>query len=304
MNSKPNRYLMLSYLGQSGSTIAQYKPNSNEMSTRYQWKLNWSETARFKASVSGQQFISSIYDNMWQLECWPNGWRDDLAGNMSLYLRLLNPPPFVHKIRVKYSLQCTEMKRKRAMNYEFDAEENQSWGEPKFIPLAAVQDARCLTFTVEMDYVGFTFMKRKKGNVHRMVDPLHIQQIITADQPVQESLQKEHPRKSMKRKHSVTNKGGTDKGDENVNESMELLMKEMKEMKQQMQYQEKLKSIAMKAMSIKMEEQRKVIQTLQGQMQQMSMEMERLKERAGHPGNVEADRELTESCTEDKGHDV
>ena len=125
MNSKPNRYLMLSYLGQSGSAISQYKPTTNELSTKYQWNLDWSETNRFKTSVTGQQFISRIFDNMWQLECWPNGWREDLAGNMSLYLRLLNPPPMVQKIRVKYSLQCIEMKRKRVMNYEFDTDENQ-----------------------------------------------------------------------------------------------------------------------------------------------------------------------------------
>ena len=55
----------------------------------------------------------------------------------------------------------------------------QSWGEPKFIPLAAVHNAEVLTFVVEMEILNVTFYKTKsRGDIRQIVDPLHIQQII------------------------------------------------------------------------------------------------------------------------------
>ena len=84
--------------------------------------------------------------------------------------------------------------------------------------------------------------------------------------------------RSSKRIVTEMDKEGRDE-DTNVdgNEKLDELAAEMKEMKRQMEYQDKLRNISMKAISVSVEEQNTELQKLQVQIQEMSMEMDNLK---------------------------
>ena len=149
-----------------------------------------------------------------------------------------------------------------------------------------------MTFVVEMEILSVTFVKTKsKGDIRQIVDPLHIQQIITSDSKIKESIGKDmskltRQKSSSKSKHTDTDRGeGRDEdtnGNGKGNGKVAALAAEMKEMKRQMEYQDKLRNISMKAMSVRVEEQKKEIQRLQVQIQEMSMEMSSLKAQFGH----------------------
>ena len=149
--------------------------------TKFEWNLKNMEIEWFKRSRNGQQFISPIFANQWQLSCYPNGCNHKYAGKMSLYLLWLNPPHFVESVRCKIAFQCPESGATWNATKVHSFEHGASFGISDFVALSSIIDSESLTISVDIAVVDLTYFSVDTLEDQEIRDPVQIAHILTAD---------------------------------------------------------------------------------------------------------------------------
>ena len=168
----------------SQNQINQLPAQQTANDTKFEWNLENMEIEWFKRSRNGQQFISPIFANQWQLSCYPNGCNHKYAGKMSLYLLWLNPPPFVKSVRCKIMFHCPEGEATWNSTKLHSFEHGASFGISDFLPLSSIIDSESLTISVDIAVVDLTYFGAETvDNLEDLEirDPVQIAHILTAD---------------------------------------------------------------------------------------------------------------------------
>ena len=145
------------------------------------WQINGKCLAAFKKASNGQIFLSPIYRNMWQFSCYPNGQSEDEEGYVSLYVQLVNPPPFVKSVdcKVRMNIPYTNSNTRYEFNYEYH--HGQLWGYPNLFPLSRLKDAESVDFGVSISTNSnrTVFFEGDEADESIVYDPVQISHILS-----------------------------------------------------------------------------------------------------------------------------
>ena len=143
------------------------------------WRVSGKTLADFKKSSIGQCFLSPIYHNMWQFHCYPNGWDADDEGYVALYVRLLNPPPFVKSIdcRVYMHIPYTS----KTCDFNCECIHGRKRGYANLFPLSKLKSTSSLNFGVNISarYNKTVYFERDQADESTVYDPVQISHILS-----------------------------------------------------------------------------------------------------------------------------
>ena len=96
-----------------------------------EWKIDPFMLQQFESAHTGKIFESKINENdMFVIQCYPQGIDDRFKGKMSLYLQLIHlSSPNVHRMKVKYTLSCNKIKFSETKKFSiFHNNDEGFWG--------------------------------------------------------------------------------------------------------------------------------------------------------------------------------
>ena len=134
----------------------------------------------FKWSHNGKRMESAIYDQMWRLQCYPNGNGKECEGFISLYLRCCFIPPLISKIKAKFRIICKETGKILNTSNEFSYQKK-DLGSRKFVKLTDVSALESITFIVEIEIIDIVKAEQNNADLKKCTfyAPEQIQEILT-----------------------------------------------------------------------------------------------------------------------------
>eukprot|EP01083_Nonionella_stella_P204558 745628_1 len=99
--------------------------------TQFQWKIDEQMMKKLKSFHKGTGICSDIYNDIWCLKLYPNGyWNDSKEGDVRIGLYLCGFPPNVSKMSVQWTVRCRQANIKKTWTTDF-CEENKcyNWGK-------------------------------------------------------------------------------------------------------------------------------------------------------------------------------
>ena len=71
----------------------------------------------WKSAHYGKIFESQIVNNMWFLQCCPNGNSKENKGLMNMAVRICSMPPGVNRLKINWSIKCVEINDGKNTDY-------------------------------------------------------------------------------------------------------------------------------------------------------------------------------------------